>query len=393
MSGDPNDSCFNLAKWRAPESKEITSYLEDQATKRTVAIWANDGSISPLDLYCYLKARFGPPNGISMLFRKPSSDNGIQWHYTLFSSGSMIDFFGMNRLLEIRVSRASPVSDFDWRCFLGRIKEDFKTWASQMLEVRRSLEKWSLFINPFRRLDLMVDTLVKRLKALDLKEPRPPPLPPNSTQQRRYMEEFSNWNQNISEAQLLGTSLRMIAPVLAESFVNFLIFALAKQEIKSNARRYEDLIRKPLVNRVTSLHLYCEGFIREITNDSEAFKKFHSLMKARNDLLHGNVDPSKLKFDEVFFDGTIPLFCDEQSLAIRLRAHGIRSMEPEAALNDIKTVEEFARLLLDQLDPKYRQEILRLLKESQPGWREADKKIGILFSDTIVEFAGIKDGV
>jgi hypothetical protein len=68
-------------------------------------------------------------------------------------------------------------------------------------------------------------------------------------------------------------------------------------------------------------------------------------------------------------------------------------MEPEAALNDIKTVEEFARLVLDQLDAKYRQEILRLLKESQPGWREDDKKVGILFSDTIVEFVGIKDGV
>lgn len=393
MSVDSNDSCFNLSKWSVPESKEITSYLEDQVTKPVVTIWANDGSISPLDLYCYLKARFGPPNGISMLFRKPSSDNAIQWHYTLLSGGSMIDFFGMNRLLEIRVSRVSPVSDLDWRIFIGRIKEDFKTWASQMSEVRRSLEKWSLFINPFSRLDLMVDTLVKRLKALDLKKPRLPPHPPNSTQQRRYMEEFSNWNQNISEAQLLGTSLRMIAPVLAESFVNFLIFALAKQEIKSNARRYENLIRKPLVNRVTSLHMYCEGFIKEIPDDSEAFKKFHSLMKARNDLLHGNVDPSKLKFDEVFFDGTIPLFCDEQSLAMRLRSHGIRSMEPEAALNDIKTVEEFARLLLDQLDPKYRQEILRLLKESQPGWREADKKIGILFSDTIVEFVGIKDGV
>src|SRR6266536_953505 len=98
MSVDPNDSCFNLSKWSVPEAKEITSYLEDQGTKRVVTIWANDGSISPLDLYCYLKARFGPPNGISMLFRKPSSDNAIQWHYTLFSSGSMIDFFGMNRL-------------------------------------------------------------------------------------------------------------------------------------------------------------------------------------------------------------------------------------------------------------------------------------------------------
>ena len=40
---------------------------------------------------------------------------------------------------------------------------------------------------------------------------------------------------------------------------------------------------------------------------SERFKNFHTLMNGRNDFLHGNVDPTKLKFDSVFFDyGTIP---------------------------------------------------------------------------------------
>src|SRR5262249_43303669 len=84
MGPDPNDSCFNISNWTIPDPKELASNLEDQATSRVVALWANDGSISPLDLYCYLKARFGPPNGISMLFRKSSSDNAIQWHYTIF---------------------------------------------------------------------------------------------------------------------------------------------------------------------------------------------------------------------------------------------------------------------------------------------------------------------
>jgi hypothetical protein len=391
MNTDANESCFNVSNWTMPDPKDLTSNLEDQATSRAITVWANDGSISPLDLYCYLKARFGPPNGISMLFRKPSSDNAIQWHYTLCAGDSMIDFLGMNRLLEIRVSRVAPVSDLNWRIFIGRIKEDFKNWALQMSEVRRSLEKWSLFINPFRRLDLMLDTMVNRLQALDLKEPSPPPYPPTSKQHERYMEEFSKWNQNISEAQLLGISLRMIAPVLAESFVNFIIFALSKREIKADARLYDDLIRKPIDIRVKSLHLYCDGFTKEITDESEAFKKFHTLMNTRNDLLHGNVDPSKLKFEEVFFDKTIPLFRDERSLAVRLRANAIRYIEPEAALKDIKIVEEFACLVLEQLEPKYRQEILRSLKESQLGWRENDWKIGILFSDTIVEFLGIKE--
>src|SRR5262245_54955741 len=84
MNTDPNESCFNVSNWRLPDPKELTSNLEDQATSRVITLWANDGSISLLDLYCYLEARFGPPNGISMLFRKPSSDNAIQWHYTLF---------------------------------------------------------------------------------------------------------------------------------------------------------------------------------------------------------------------------------------------------------------------------------------------------------------------
>jgi hypothetical protein len=40
-------------------------------------------SLSPVDVYCYLKARFGEPNGFQNFLRKDDSDNWIHWDFNL----------------------------------------------------------------------------------------------------------------------------------------------------------------------------------------------------------------------------------------------------------------------------------------------------------------------
>lgn len=39
------------------------------------AMWRGDGSIRPSDVYCYLKARVGEPNGCANVSAEPHSDN------------------------------------------------------------------------------------------------------------------------------------------------------------------------------------------------------------------------------------------------------------------------------------------------------------------------------
>jgi hypothetical protein len=57
---------MDLTKWKALDQLEALDWVlkrDKQAggPKERGAIWINDGSISPLDLYSYLKYRFGEP--------------------------------------------------------------------------------------------------------------------------------------------------------------------------------------------------------------------------------------------------------------------------------------------------------------------------------------------
>lgn len=63
-------------------------------------------------------------------------------------------------------------------------------------------------------------------------------------------------------------------PVMAESFVNFLLFILAKPEIKSNDRLYQTTLRQPIDIRVQSLHLNCNGFSSMLIIQQRSVKSF-----------------------------------------------------------------------------------------------------------------------
>jgi len=56
-------SASDIQQWTAPPTKELVERLDEQLKKKTgkriASIWTNDGTFSPLDLYCYLKGRFG----------------------------------------------------------------------------------------------------------------------------------------------------------------------------------------------------------------------------------------------------------------------------------------------------------------------------------------------
>jgi hypothetical protein len=190
---------------------------------------------------------------------------------------------------------------------------------------------------------------------------------------------------------MLGMTLRMLAPVLAESFINMLFFLLAKDGVKADQRLYDDFVRKQIDVRVRGLQLYCSGFIRPIDPKDQSFKAFHTVMNGRNDFLHGNVDPKRMRFDEMFFDNTIPLFKDEKSLIRRWTENSLKGVEREVALADLKTIETFIGFILDHLDPMYRKEVEAVLEEEQLGWRDDTQRVGILFGNALGEFFPVID--
>jgi hypothetical protein len=296
------------------------------------------------------------------------------------------------------ISDYQNLSEADWVSLIDAIKMDFGRLGHDMNNARKDLEKWRLFYNPYHRLEKTVTTYYEALAELiksDLKLPADPPThssvftPSGVSLEKARMDEYlSNFHalaDKYSRAADLSACLRLLCPVWAEAFINFVIFALSREEIKKDERLYQDYLRRDIDIRVKLLHVNCMGFVKPIDASDQHFKNFHSLMNDRNDLLHGNIDPDKLGYETVFFDGVIPLFTEPQGLARNSVGISLIGIEPEATLKRVETVRNFIDYIISHLEVPYGEQLRWMLKNRELGWRPLTKRIGILFPDYIAE--------
>ena len=356
--------------------------------------WVNDGTISPLTLYCYLKARFGSPNGPTMAVRHPSPSNIFQWHYVVAHNDRVMHFICRTDNLELVPQCDSAPNPDEWRDFVVSLKTEFGKHGPDISAVRETLEKWQLFVNPFARLNQIIHSFETRVAG---QTPLNLPRLPRQASKARVKElsaELEQFTQEMADLQAACLALKILAPVWGESFVNLLLLVLAKPELKSDERLYGNLIRQEIDIRIRRLHLDCVGFATAVDPDSDEFKQFHTLMNQRNDVLHGNVNPTALRFDHLCLDSVsydsngphhqIPLFKDERNLADRLMqglAHGIT---PECVLRDVGVVRKFIASVLACIRPSYREPLQVVMANPYPGWREDTGRIGVLFDDALV---------
>lgn len=391
-----NSATLFVQSLEAPDMASLAGEALAKKKREPGSRWTVDKSLSPADLYIWLKARFGPPNGIIMTARSPSSDNFIQWHYTLRSGTSDMDILGLNTRTEIMISGYANLAAEDWAALVAAIKKDFGRMGSKLKEVRGSLEHWQLFYNPYKRLDGVVQNYYNELGGILAQSLELPPAPeatplvyPSRGSGRNDLDEYGRQVMEIGKryarAQELSTCLRLLCPVWAEAFVNFLIFMLARAEFKKDSRLYQDFLRKDIDVRIKLFHINCDGFERPINADEQPFKDFHSLMNERNDVLHGNIDPKRLSYETVYFDGTIPLFTEPQSLGRTALENSLRGIEPVDSLKRVEVVLAFIAYVLGHLKPDYRKELMQALSTRDLGWREETKRVGILFGDAAVE--------
>ncbi len=80
----------------------------------------------------------------------------------------------------------------------------------------------------------------------------------NNEDNQQYFNEIAI---KYTQATALAFSIRMLAPVYAESFVNTLIFLLADDDVKKDKRLYDSIIRQNIDIRVKQLHRNCNGFV------------------------------------------------------------------------------------------------------------------------------------
>ncbi|NRT12610.1 hypothetical protein [Flavobacterium sp. 14A] len=256
-----------------------------------------------------------------------------------------------------------------------------------MKEIHSEFQKYTLFINPFCRLKSTLFSIVNELKSLDITEiKRVNPMTSSKEENDEYYEKLNKWIVNLERSVALGTTIRMLSPVLAESFINLLILILAKDDYKKDKRLYENLIRQQIDIRVKTLHLNCDGFNKSVNSEEESFKKFHTIMNNRNDFLHGNIDPTRLMFEDVYFDlEYIPLFDEDEGIIIKTMKNYLKNVEQKTAFSDYNTVLEFIQFILSHLKENERKYIEHLLMTRMPGYNHNTKGVGILFNVGLAE--------
>lgn len=380
---------FDIENWEIMSLGQISTSI---GSKKELSIysWRNfNKELSPLSLYKLLKSKFGIPNGTSMLFKSESTDNLIHWHYTFAVKDCEIHFIGKSSGLEIliKIVPAIKFEETDWVVLIDNIKSKYSEYGKQMKEIQAEFQKYTLFINPYTRLNDTLKSLVKELKNLDTREIiRINPMTSSSEEMAEYYKNLESWIKNIERSVTLGTTIRMLSPVLAESFINLIILVFAKEDYKKDNRLYENLIRQQIDIRVKTLHLNCNGFNKPVNGDDETFKNFHTLMNNRNDFLHGNIDPTRLMFEDVFFDMEyIPLFHEDESIIIKTMKNYLKNVESQKAFADYNTVIMFIAFILSHLNEKQRGYIEHLLMTRMPGYNHQTKGIGILFNVGLAE--------
>lgn len=127
---------FMPEKWEKPAPGEMSDYIKrrPKATKGKPigSMLVFRQHLSPLTVYKYLVARFGPPYGLQTLAKKQNdSDNLIHWDYLIKAGPNMIWIQGGNRDVHVQID-GKIMKPKDWVHFSKALKGDFARCGADM---------------------------------------------------------------------------------------------------------------------------------------------------------------------------------------------------------------------------------------------------------------------
>ena len=384
-----------IAKLTYPSPEQMLDRIE-RLHRREVgngSYWSIQNEIRPADLFCYLFARFGPPNGFQNLLRSDDSDNLIHWHWTLKSEHGFVEITGLNFRTDILFTDfVTKVFSQDEFCTI--VKMDFKNQGKRMSEVRQKLESWVEFVNPYRRLRMSVQKLVDELNDLDVENIKEPDFSGSLNPLMSHPNHLDVWREageRLHRAFGLCFGIRSMLPVMAEAFVNLVLFILMRPELKADSRLRDSAFKQHIDVRIRRLHLDCIGFEKPVDYSSEVCAKYHSLVNERNDLLHGNVAVDKLKFNDVYFAGTVPVF--QQYRTMWHRAFNVQreAVGLDSVMQELEVVDNFIEYVLSCIHEQFREQVRVMVDRLELGLNTTENRVGVLFATHLVDmFPGPK---
>jgi hypothetical protein len=157
-----------LASLQYLQPQQILDVLQAEDRPTSSQCWTITNEIKPVDLYCYLGARFGPPNGIQNWLRQNHSDNLVHWNWTFRYGPGLVDIQGTNYRTDVWLIGPFEFESADREDFIRHVKVDFGAFGAKKAEWLKSLEHWIEFVNPYQRLRRSVSKLAEELRSLQL---------------------------------------------------------------------------------------------------------------------------------------------------------------------------------------------------------------------------------
>lgn len=370
-----------------PNKDKKYPYLlnNDKKTFKPFKSFFSENRIKQADLYCLLKSTFGPPNGFMTFLRGNHSSNFIQWDYSFKVNGCFLDILASERFLEFRL-----ISDNEESINISeeQIFEFFETQINNNKEsirkVKGELEHWDIFINTHSRLKESIKKIYDRYSNVQLKQPITIKRPVVSRhEQSIYMSQFKKYTKDILEKKTDGLALRMLIPVVGESLVNLLFYLLARDEIRADKHLLDNFFRNQVDIRIKTMHLNCKGLIKPYDQNDDRFKNFLRIMNTRNDFLHGNVMPVSNCFDDVYFDGTIPIFNEEKDMSVEYMEQNMFQVDDETINANYQYIFDFEEYMVENVTDQYKGQIKLVIESTELGFNKKTNRIGVLFDNTL----------
>jgi len=376
-----------LATLECLQPEQILAFLQ---IKERPTAWRSEcltiiNEIKPVDLYCYLTARFGPPNGLQNWLRNDHSDNLIHWNWSLRYGPVFVDIQGGNYRTDVWFIGPVKLEPDDRADFIRHVKADFAAFGAHIAKCRKALEPWIEFVNPYQRLRRSITKLTEELKALHLDQLSELPNVLDQEDRESAQKGWEDTANKCSQGFGLCFGIRSMLPIMAEAFVNLILFTLMRPEIRADSRLKDDAFKRHIDVRVKSLSMTCIGFKQPIDYSNEVCGRYHSVVNERNDLLHGNVDPKKLQFNEVYFDGTVPVFKEYRSMWQRSFGVERQAVGLDKVFEELATIDAFIGYVLSCLDDKIRPKIEYMLGRLELGLNTREDRVGVLFSERLVD--------
>jgi hypothetical protein len=398
VSGDEDilDPLLDIEAWRAFTREELLAFVggitakkgkkakKQKAKKKSgkkqkglTAVLGVRTHLRPVDVYCYLRARFGPPNGIQSML---ASDSGsmIHWDYHIKTRAGDLYVVGFTR--EVHILSPAPLDDEGWRKVLLAIKSDFARVGKEKSAALKTLEKWVIFPNKYLQLANLCADLHAQID--DLVAGYAPFAPSSDIQ--AHTKELEKLAKRASALYGDCVQLALLTPIVAEAFLNMLVLMLIKPDVRDDKEAYEAFVKQAIHQKLLELHDKCIGFARGIDPNGDGFKNFMRIRDKRNDALHGNVEPEADRVDEVYFDSKIPLFKSPGDNIGMFWAMMEKRYAPADVLKDYEDMQLFLHEITLCLEPEVQEAVDIVFSDSYPGFDVGRKKLGKLFPDFVV---------